>query len=136
MARPKKNTVDYFPHTVKHKKTIAILEDKFGNDGYAFWFKLLEMLGEAENHYLDLNDDMLWEYLQSRMKLDAGKCTEILGLLAKLDAIDAELWEEKVVWCQNLVNNVADVYRKRSTDQPSRPVSKNTKPEFNHFSQH
>lgn len=45
MARPKKQTVDYFPHFVKGGRTIFILENKFGNDGYAFWFKLLEILG-------------------------------------------------------------------------------------------
>lgn len=48
MARPKKQTVDYFPHFVKGGRTIFILENKFGNDGYAFWFKLLEILGESE----------------------------------------------------------------------------------------
>ena len=36
MARPKKQTVDYFPHFVKGGRTIFILENKFGNDGYAY----------------------------------------------------------------------------------------------------
>lgn len=121
MARPKKNTVDYFPHTVKHKKTMVILEDKFGNDGYAFWFKLLEMLGDTENHYLDLCDEMTWTYLQTKMKLGHDTCNEILNLLSKLNAIDAELWTKRIVWCQNFVNNIADVYRKRSTEIPTRP---------------
>ncbi len=54
MARPKKQTVDYFPHFVKGGRTIFILENKFGNDGYAFWFKLLEILGESEGIFLTL----------------------------------------------------------------------------------
>ena len=48
MTRPKKQTVDYFPHSCNHKKTIYILEERYGNNGYSFWFKLLEMLGNTE----------------------------------------------------------------------------------------
>ena len=48
MARPKRTTVDYYPHYVKCGRTIYILEARFGNDGYAFWFKVLEVLGENE----------------------------------------------------------------------------------------
>ena len=47
MARPAKTSVDYFPHMAHSGKTIAILEARWGNDGYAFWFKLLELLGTA-----------------------------------------------------------------------------------------
>lgn len=63
MARPKKQTVDYFPHSCVHKKTMFILEQKYGNDGYAFWFKLLEMLGSTEGHFLSLKNGMEWEFL-------------------------------------------------------------------------
>ena len=48
MSRPRKAVVDYFPHYVNHGKTLFILEQKYGNDGYAFWFKLLEMLGGSD----------------------------------------------------------------------------------------
>ena len=51
--RPKKAIVDYFPHFVSHGKTMFTIEMKYGNDGYAFWFKLLEILGSTENHYID-----------------------------------------------------------------------------------
>lgn len=47
MARPTKTSVDYFPHMTHSGKTIAILEARWGNDGYAFWFKLLELLGDS-----------------------------------------------------------------------------------------
>ena len=121
MARPKKQTVDYFPHMCNHKKTIYILEQKYGNNGYAFWFKLLEMLGSAEGHYLDLSDDTAWEFLQAKTQLDDSLCTEILTLLAKLDAIDAELWSAKVVWSQNFVDGISDVYRNRRVEIPPKP---------------
>ena len=48
MARPAKLTVDYFPHIINQGKTIFIIENNYGNDGYAFWFKLLELLGATD----------------------------------------------------------------------------------------
>ncbi len=121
MARPKKKTVDYFPHSCTHGKTMFIIEQKYGNDGYAFWFKLLELLGDTEGHYIDLNDEMVQEFLQAKTSLSKEVCNEILDLLAKLKAIDAELWEQKIVWSQNFVDGISDVYKNRRVETPSRP---------------
>ncbi len=70
MARPKKKGVDYFPHDCVTGKTIFILEQKYGNDGYAFWFKLLEFLGTKEGHYLDCHNIEDIEFLQAKTHLD------------------------------------------------------------------
>ncbi len=121
MARPKKQTVDYFPHYCNHKKTMFILEQRYGNDGYAFWFKLLETLGNNEGHYIDLRNDADKEFLASLTRLTGETCEEMLDLLSKLDAIDAELWEQKIVWSQNFVDGVKDVYRNRIVGMPERP---------------
>jgi len=121
MARPKKKTVDYFPHSCTHGKTLFIIEQKYGNDGYAFWFKLLELLGDTDGHYIDLNDETVQEFLQAKTSLSKEMCNEILDLLAKLKAIDAELWEHKIVWSQNFVDGISDVYKNRRVETPSRP---------------
>jgi len=129
VSRPRKQTVNYFPHMCNHGKTIFILEQKYGNDGYAFWFKLLEMLGSTEGHYLKLENSADWEFLQAKTRLDGDKCEEILGLLAKLGAIDAELWEEqKIVWSDNFVANIADAYRNRTSEIPTKPSFLRQKP--------
>ena len=57
MARPQIQTVSYFPHYTEHKKTLFIIEKRFGDTGYVFWFKLLEVLGKFEKHYLDFNNE-------------------------------------------------------------------------------
>lgn len=122
MARPTKQTVPYFPHTVDHGKTLFILEQRFGNDGYAFWFKLLEILGKTDGHYLNLNDDTQWEFLVAKTRLCDSSCTEILDLLSKLGAINTELWEKRFVWCQKFVDNISDVYKKRKRELPEKPI--------------
>ena len=69
MARKGKNTVDYFPHLIKQGKTMFYLRSKYNNDGYAVWYMLLEKLGEAEYHYLDLSNDLQIMYLASEFKV-------------------------------------------------------------------
>ncbi len=105
-----------------------IVEQKYGNDGYAFWFKLLELLGDTADHYIDLKKEAAREFLQAKTRLDGDICNEILDLLAKLQAIDAELWEEEIIWCQNFVDGISDVYCNRRTETPTRPSFYRQKP--------
>ena len=128
MARPKKQTVDYFPHQCNHGKTMFILEQKYGNDGYAFWFKLLELLGCAEGHYLKLENPVDWEFLTAKTRLSGETCEEILNLLAKLEAIDAEAWEKRIVWSDNFIDNVKEAYRNRTVEIPKKPDCLRKKP--------
>jgi hypothetical protein len=121
MARPQKETVDYFPHYCNHKRTMFVLEERYGNDGYAFWFKLLEMLGNTKGHYLDLNDASEMEFLLAKTHLSEVSAVETLGLLAKLGAIDPEAWSHKAIWCQNFVDGVAPVYQSRHQPVPTKP---------------
>lgn len=125
MGRPRKQTVDYFPHFVStDSRTKFILEQSWGNDGYAFWFKLLELLGRSEGHYYDCNALANEKYLVALMKLEQATIDEILATLADLGNIDKELWEErKVIWCQSLVDNLQDVYSKRTVSAPTRPFT-------------
>jgi len=98
-----------------------ILEQRYGNDGYSFWFKLLESLGTEEGHFIDLRSQLKWEYLQAKTRLSGEVCCSMLDLLAKLEAIDKELWTDKIVWSQNFVDGLAPVYGNRRVDIPSRP---------------
>jgi len=106
-----------------------ILEQKWGNDGYSFWFKLLEILGSSDGHYICLGNPSTREFLVAKTHLEVDLCYRILDLLAELEAIDRDLWEtEKVIWCQNLVDNVGGVYQKRRADLPQKPSFRNQKP--------
>lgn len=122
MARPRLNSVDYFPHFVNWGKTIPILEARFGNDGYAVWFKLLESLGRANGHYIDCADANEWEFLLSKFRVSDETALEILNKLADLGAIDRDLWTmEKVIWSDNFVCHLEYLYKKRREDAPKRP---------------
>jgi len=116
MSRPKKATVDYFPHYVNQGKTMFTIESKYGNDGYAFWFKVLELLGGTEHHYLDCNDSQVWEYMLAKTRLNEETATNILNTCSKLNAIDPDLWSVKVIRSNNFILNLDDVYKRRDVD--------------------
>jgi hypothetical protein len=121
MARPQKAVVDYFPHNVKHGKSMLAIESRFGNDGYAFWFKLLEILGETEGHVFDCNNPVNVEYMLAKMHVSEVTACEIIDLLAKIESIDRELWSEKIIWCQHFVDGVTDAYKRRKIGIPQKP---------------
>ena len=131
MGRPRKQTVDYFPHfTSSDSKTKFILEQNWGNDGYAFWFKLLELLGRSDGHYYDCSKTADSKYLAALTRIDETTVKEILDTLADLGNIDPELWaERKVIWCQNFVDNLQDVYSKRTAVIPKKPFTEAEEPE-------
>ena len=121
MARPQKRTVDYFPHDCTHKRTMFIIEQQFGNDGYSFWFKLLELLGRTEEHFYNYDEPSAREYLLAYTHLEEDTANNILSLLAQLKAIDRELWDNHIIWSENFAKGVADVYARRKEKPPQRP---------------
>ena len=121
MARPAKMKVDYFPHMTHTGKTLAILEAHWGNDGYAFWFKLLELLGDTDSFSYDCSRSSDWEYLLSKTLVDGPVALAILNKLAEIGAIDTELWTHKIVWSDHFVSNLEPLFERRKSEAPNKP---------------
>lgn len=130
MGRSNRQTADYFPHYVGEKsRTKFILEKNWGNDGYAFWFKLLELLCAADGQYYDCWDKMGWEYLLAVTGVTAETAEAILNTLASMGKVDKELWEScRVIWVQSLLENLRQLYSKR-TAAPTKPSVDNFRPQ-------
>lgn len=122
MGRNSRQTADYFPHYIAGKsRTKFILEKNWGNDGYAFWFKLLELLCAADGQYYDCWSTMNWEYLLAVTGVDAETAENILKTLSEMGKVDRELWETcRVIWVQSLLENLSQLYSKRTTT-PEKP---------------
>lgn len=124
IGRPRKQTADYFPHYVTDSRTKFILEDNWGNDGYAFWFKLLELLCKSDGHCYDCSATANHRYLLAFTRVQDDTADAIMATLVELGKIDKELWEEKrIIWCQTLVDNLASLYSKRTVALPRKPFS-------------
>lgn len=114
MARPQSNTVSYFPHKIGDGKKIFAIEAKYGNDGYATWFKILEKLATTENHYLNLNDEVEVMYLSSKCRVKEDVLFEIINDLSRLGCFDKILWEKRYIWSQVFIDSIQDAYSRRN----------------------
>ena len=58
MARPVKEGIDYFPHDTdaSSDEKIEILTSLYGNDGYAFYFIMLERIYRNSGCFIDISD--------------------------------------------------------------------------------
>lgn len=125
MARPPKSGVDYFSHDVgaHNRKTLSALRSRFGNDGYAFWYIMLELLGEQSTLSLDCSDEINWIYLCTETGVSEVSAAEILELLSRMGAIDKNLWQNhKIIWCQGFADRLESVYKKRKEQMPPKPA--------------
>ena len=121
MARFLTNTVEYFPHfaNASEKRTITVLETKYGLAGYCAWFKLLECLAKTDGHAIYCSNDVDYQYLSSRLHIDNDQLKNILNTLSDLSAIDQELWNNAhIIWSDNFVKQIADVYHNRKREPP------------------
>lgn len=115
MARPQSNTVSYFPHKIGDGKKIFAIEAKYGNDGYATWFKILEKLATTENHYLNLNDEIEVMYLSAKCKVSEELLFSIINDLTRLGCFDKMLWENRYLWSQPFIDSIQDAYSRRNS---------------------
>ena len=116
MARQERNDVDYFPHPVNHGKKMHYILNKYKNDGYTVWFRLLEELGKASYHYLDLSDEIQLMYLSSTFLVTEEMLTFIISDLVKLEQFDKELYENKILFNIGFNESITDAYKKRNNN--------------------
>src|SRR5690606_27201326 len=91
------------------------LRSKHKNDGYAVWFMLLEQLGRAEYHYLDLSDEIQIMYLSSEFMVSEETLKDVINILVKFGDFDADLWNNHgIVFNEKFVESVSDAYKKRN----------------------
>tara|TARA_B110001450_G_scaffold227295_1_gene226592 strand:- start:2226 stop:2936 length:711 start_codon:yes stop_codon:yes gene_type:complete len=114
MARPEKNNVEYFPFLCKEGKGMYCLENKYGNDGFATWVKILRQLAVTNYHYLNLSDKLEMMFLASKCKVSEEALECIINDLCDLGEFDKNLWvENKIIWSEKFINHIKEAYMKR-----------------------
>jgi len=92
-----------------------IIEKKYGNDGYAVWFKMLEQLGHTDDHHIDISEETKQMYLSSVFNVSEELMISILDDLAKLGAIHKELWNDhRIIWSDKFIGSIEEAYKRRN----------------------
>lgn len=89
----------------------------------------MELLCESENQVYDYNNPASWRLLLAKTHVTEDIAITILQLLADLGTIDPELHKAKIIWSQNLIDNLELVYRRRVIGTPEKPVNVNRNPQ-------
>jgi hypothetical protein len=115
MARPERNNVDYFPFICDEGKKMYYIEERYGNDGFAVFVKILRELAKSNYHYLDLSEQITLLFLSAKCKVSKELLIAIIEDLVLLEKFDANLWENyQIIWCQDFINSIQDAYKKRN----------------------
>lgn len=113
MGRDVKKTVEYYPHYIGDGKKMFTIQNKYKNDGYATWNKLLELLAKTENHYLDLSIKSELMFIASYCLVDEDKLLLIIDDITMLGEFDTFLWENRLIWCEKFIESIKTAYLKR-----------------------
>jgi hypothetical protein len=110
---------------------MTVIEAAHGNDGYAVWFKVLEVLGDTDGHYFCAGVAGNLAYLAAKARMATDKLIVILDTLADLGAIDQDLWDdERGIWSDNFILRLSPVYKKRKIPLPLKPSRKSSTEDF------
>jgi len=117
MARPERNTVDYFPYIVDEGEKMFYIEETYGNDGFSTFIKILTFLAKTDYHYLDLSKPTTQMFLSAKCKVSRETLNSIITDLVELGKFNKSLWiENKIIWCQDFIDSIQDAYKKRNNE--------------------
>ncbi|MEK3819655.1 DUF4373 domain-containing protein [Cytobacillus sp. FSL W8-0315] len=111
MARPKKEGMDYFPHDTDavNDEKIESLRLLYGNDGYAFYFILLERIYRTKQFELDVSDAETIQILAKKVSVSEDKFLKMLETSLKRDCFDRQAYEERKVLTSEGIKKRASV---------------------------
>lgn len=99
MARPRKEGLDYFPHDTDavHDEKLELLRASFGNDGYAFYFILLERIYRSPDAELDVSEAEIQKMLAHKCMVSYQQFINMLKACLKHGIFDAQTYAERGV---------------------------------------
>lgn len=97
MARPQKCGMDYFPHDTDAltDEKIEALRMLYGNDGYAFYFIMLERIYRTEHFELDVSDAETIQILCKKLNVTEELFNKMLSTALKRGCFDNDYYQKE-----------------------------------------
>lgn len=123
MSRPESKNVFYFPHYTKSTIELDLIEHKHKSEGYKAYYRLMELVADADYHRLSVaseNDKVMFDL---GMKCDKDVVSDVIKILIDKGRIDRQLWEEEsIIWMQDFVETLRPVYVNRRKSLPTKDL--------------
>jgi len=120
MTRPISKNVDYFPHYIRKTPELKLIMHKHKSEGYMAYYKLLELVADAEYHYLSVKTDDEEHMFELGMEnCDMEVVRDVIRILCNSGQINKEIWKNhKVIWMEDFVKKFRGVWYKRGKTLP------------------
>ena len=123
MSRPESKNVFYFPHYTKSTSELDLIEHKYNSEGYKAYYKLQEMVADADYHRLSLATQDDKDMFDLGMNCKQEVVDDVIRILLDKGRIDRALWEnESVIWMQDFVETLKPVYVNRRKPLPDKNI--------------
>ena len=123
MSRPQSKNVFYFPHYTKRTSELDLIEHKYNSEGYKAYYRLQEMVADADYHRLSLATQDEKDMFELGMNCKQEVVDDVIRILLDRGRIDRELWEkEDVIWWQDFVEKLKPVYLNRKKPLPTKTI--------------
>ena len=115
MARPIKEGMHYFPHDVNAAgdKKIEALRSLYGNDGYAFYFIMLEQIYQEPDFEIDVSDaetkEEIFQILAKKTAVTIEKFLQMFSTALKWGCFDKNAYEERGIITSKGIKKRANV---------------------------
>jgi hypothetical protein len=116
MARPLKKGLDYFPHDTDamNDEKLEIMQLLYGNDGYAFYFKMLERIYRSADLLLDVSDAETRLVMIKKCNVDEERFDKMLATALRHGLFDQNAFDEfGVVTSKGVIKRSEMVTKKR-----------------------
>ena len=120
MTRPISKNVDYFPHYIRKTPELKLIIHNHKSEGYMAYYKLLELVADAEYHYLSVKTEDEKNMFELGMeKCDMEVVNDVIRILCNSSQINKEIWKNhKVIWMEDFVKKFRGVWYKRGKTLP------------------
>ena len=120
-GRPVANNVDYFPHKCKDDKELMLIQHKYKSEGYEAFYRLQQCLGDAENHWIDLKNDLEKQMFEMGMSVSQEVVYGVIDILVGMNWLDKEIYDkENILWSDKFMNSIRAVYINRRRQVPDK----------------
>ena len=126
MARPLKKGLDYFPHDTDamNDEKLEIMQLLYGNDGYAFYFKMLERIYRSTDLLLDVSDAETKLVMIKKCNVDEERFDKMLATALRHGLFDQNAFNEFGVVTSKGVHKRSEMVTKKRENMRERYNSK------------